>query len=72
VDKESTVSKASPEFRFAAAVAQFGMILRDSPYKGNSTLAHVQDTPQGSKGQDRNGYREEFIQLVRKARPLGR
>jgi Ca-activated chloride channel family protein len=72
VDREAAFSKATADFRFAAAVAQFGMILRDSPYRGNSTLANVQDTAQGSKGQDRNGYRQEFIELVKRARSMER
>jgi Ca-activated chloride channel family protein len=70
VDREAQFSKASTDFRFAASVAEFGMILRDSPYRGNATLADALDMAQGSKGPDRTGYRQEFIQLVQKARSL--
>jgi Ca-activated chloride channel family protein len=72
VDRAGPFSKASVDFRFAASVAEFGMILRDSPYRGNATLADALDMAQGSKGPDRTGYRQEFIQLVQKARSLMR
>jgi len=70
LDRAASFNMASPDFRFAAAVASFGMILRDSPYKGQSTLDAVIDMAEKSKGQDRNGYRDEFVKLVRKARAL--
>jgi Ca-activated chloride channel family protein len=63
-------NEASPDFRFASAVASFGMILRDSPHKGNSTLDAVLQTAENSRGADVHGYREEFVELVRKARDL--
>jgi Ca-activated chloride channel family protein len=71
-DRGAGFAAASPDFRFAASVASFGMILRDSPYKGTSTINTVLDIATGSRGQDRNGYRAEFITLVRKAATLGR
>ncbi len=62
--------KASPDFRFAAAVAQFGMILRGSPYKGSATIGDViawAATAAASPADDPGGYRGEFIDLARKA-----
>ena len=56
--------------RFAAAVASFGMVLRESPYKGQSTLDAVIEMAEKSKGRDTGGYREEFIRLARKARAI--
>ena len=63
-------SQAPADFRFAAAVAQFGMILRDSPHKGNGTLAGVFDLAAEAKGRDESGYRAGFVELVRKAQTL--
>jgi Ca-activated chloride channel homolog len=70
VDSGRTFNSASTDYRFAASVAAFGMILRDSPYKGNLTLTTVIDMAEGSKGLDRNGYRQEFIGLVNRANAL--
>lgn len=61
-------ANASADFKFAAAVAEFGMILRGSPHKGNGTMAAVAEWAQESKGRDEAGYRAGFIDLVRKAR----
>jgi Ca-activated chloride channel family protein len=55
---------ASESFRFSAAVAEFGMILRDSPHKGGATLANVIDTARASRGDDPHGYRAEFVSLA--------
>jgi Ca-activated chloride channel family protein len=70
VDRGTQFAQASPDYRFAASVAGFGMILRDSPYRGNWTLNSVLDTATSSRGQDRTGYRDEFISLVRRANSL--
>jgi Ca-activated chloride channel homolog len=72
VDSGKSFNSATTDFRFAASVAAFGMILRDSPYKGNTSIGAVLDIAEGSRGQDRNGYRAEFIGLVNRARSLGR
>lgn len=53
------------DFRFAAAVASFGMMLRDSEFKGNTNLQSVLALALNSKGTDEEGYRSEFIQLVK-------
>ena len=70
IDAGRLFSAASADYRFAASVAAFGMILRDSPYKGNTSLSVVLDIAEGSRGPDRNGYRQEFIGLVNQARSL--
>ena len=66
-DRAVAFQRADPDVRFAAAVAAFGMILKDSSYKGDATLEWVLDTASGSVGRDRGGYRDEFVSLVRKA-----
>ena len=72
VDSGKSFTSASTDYRFAASVAEFGMILRDSPYKGNASIGAVLDMAEESRGQDRNGYREEFIGLVNRVRSLVR
>jgi Ca-activated chloride channel family protein len=67
IDRGAGFSNASPDFRFASAVAGFGMILQNSAYKGSATLDWVLATAQNSRGADKNGYREEFIRLVQRA-----
>jgi hypothetical protein len=61
---------APSDLKFAAAVAEFGMILRDSEYKGHGSLQQVLEWAQQGKGIDVNGYRADFIELVRKAQAL--
>ncbi len=66
-DSDRKFGKASKDFRFAASVAAFGMVLRDSPYKGSSTLEDALDWAKDGKGEDRYGYRAEFIRLLHRA-----
>jgi hypothetical protein len=61
---------APGDLKFAAAVAEFGMILRDSEYKGNGSLQQVIEWAQQGKGADVDGYRADFIELVRKTQAL--
>jgi Ca-activated chloride channel family protein len=60
----------SADLRFAAAVAAFGMLLRDSEHKGTATFADVLELARQGRGEDAGGYRAEFIQLVESARSL--
>jgi Ca-activated chloride channel family protein len=57
----------SPETAFAASVAAFGMLLRDSPNKGTTSFDQVLALAEQSRGEDRSGYRHEFANLVRTA-----
>ena len=63
-DKNIAIANASENFKFSAAVAEFGMLLRDSEFKGQSSYEDVLKLAQKGKGQDRYGYRTEFIKLV--------
>ena len=56
--------EASENLQFAASVAGFGMLLRDSQFKGNLTYDAVAQMARESKGEDQEGYRQEFIRLV--------
>jgi Ca-activated chloride channel family protein len=58
------------DFRFAAAVAAFGLVLRDSEYRGTATLDQVLQLARGSEGRDPEGERAEFVRLVESARLL--
>lgn len=52
------------DFRFASAVAGFGMLLRDSPHKGGATVEGMLEIARGALGDDREGYRREFVTLA--------
>jgi anti-sigma factor RsiW len=69
-DRGATFAEASTDFKFAAAVAGFGLILRESPLKGNATLAAVEQWAGQGLGPDAGGYRAEFIGLVHLAEKL--
>jgi Ca-activated chloride channel family protein len=69
VDQSRRFSEASDDFKFAAAVAGFGMILRDSPHKGLATLPAVRSWAEAG-GYDSRGYRAEFVDLVRRTEAL--
>jgi Ca-activated chloride channel family protein len=70
VDRGQTFERASTDFRFAAAVASFGMVLRDSQYKGTASVDSTLAIAEHSMGSDRNGQRHELVQLVERARQL--
>jgi Ca-activated chloride channel family protein len=70
VDRGESYGRASADFKFAAAVASFGMILRDSPNRGSANYASVLELASESRGADASGYRAEFINLVKKAQSL--
>lgn len=62
--------KASDNFQFASAVTEFGMLLRDSEFKGASDYDSVLKRARASRGEDASGYRAEFIRLVETAQIL--
>lgn len=65
VDSKKRFYEASGDFRFAAAVASFGMLLRNSRYRGDIDLAKVERIASESVGEDTAGFRAEFIDMVR-------
>jgi Ca-activated chloride channel family protein len=69
-DRGLEFTQAAPDLKFAAAVAELGMILRDSEYKGNASLGAIAVWAQEGKGEDPNGYRAAFLELLRKVRAL--
>ncbi|MEJ1239181.1 von Willebrand factor type A domain-containing protein [Chryseolinea sp. T2] len=70
-DNETAMSKTSDNFRWSAAVAGFGMILRQSEYVNGFTYGQVLQLASSSKGADKEGYRIEFINLVKAMNPGG-
>jgi len=66
-DKAIDLANSSDNFKFSAAVAEFGMLLRDSEFKSEASYDSVLKLAKSSKGQDAEGYRTEFVQLVKKA-----
>jgi len=64
IDRSKKLSKASNNFKFSVAVAEFGMLLRDSKYKANSSFNEVLKLAREAKGKDHFGYRAEFVKLV--------
>jgi Ca-activated chloride channel family protein len=69
-DNGSKFANATPDLKFAAAVAEFGMLLRDSQYKGKASFGAVIEWAEEGKGADTAGYRAGFIELARKAQTL--
>ena len=69
-DRGTTWAEASDDFKFAASVASFGMILRESPYKGTATLAAVAEWARQGLGSDAGGQRNEFLGLVQRAQTI--
>ena len=62
----------SNNFRFAAAVAGFGMLLRQSEFKGSSSYNTILHTANDAIGNDAEGYRKEFVTLIKKAASLSK
>ncbi|MDP8229173.1 MAG: von Willebrand factor type A domain-containing protein, partial [Candidatus Electryoneaceae bacterium] len=71
-DDDLALRRTSDNFRFSAAVAELGMLLRDSRFKGNASYEQLLVLARESKGEDDNGYRAEFIRLVEMAQLLHR
>lgn len=63
-DKTIVLAKTSENFKFSAAVAEFGMLLRESKFLGQSSFESILQLAQAGKGKDPFGYRAEFINLV--------
>lgn len=69
-DELTTLSGASENFRFAASVAEFGMLLRQSEFRANASFDNVVNMAKKARGKDEDGYRSEFIRLAESAAML--
>ncbi|MVN92221.1 YfbK domain-containing protein [Mucilaginibacter aquatilis] len=72
LDKPVSLQSTSVDFRFAAAVAEVGMLLRESEFKQNSKYDDAIKLARAAKGDDHEGYRAEFIKLAESARLLSK
>ena len=70
LNKALALNQTSDNFRFSAAVASFGMLLRDSEFKGEATYETVLELAKGATGKDPNGYRFEFLNLIKSSQLL--
>jgi Ca-activated chloride channel family protein len=70
VDNGQDIANASENLKFAASVAEFGLVLRDSRYKGDANVGSVLSLANLARSNDLNGYRGEFIELVGQSRGL--
>jgi Ca-activated chloride channel family protein len=61
----------SVDFQFQAAVAEFGLLLRNSDFRGKADLGHVIAAAREARGQDADGYRAEFVKLAEAVRGIG-
>ena len=68
-DEGRTLRQVTRDFQFSAAVASFGMLLRDSKFKGDTSYDKVLKWA-ADASDDRESYRQEFLTLVRKAKSL--
>jgi Ca-activated chloride channel family protein len=71
-DRGRSLSAASGEFKFASAVAAWGLLLRDSKHKADANYGLVRELAGESLGPDAGGYRKEFLTLVAKAQGMKR
>lgn len=65
-------NQTSPNFKWSAAVVELALLLRDSKYKAESSYEQVLELAHAAKGEDANGYRAEFINLVQRVQLLSR
>ena len=69
-DKGGDFNAASADFKFASALASFGMILRESPHAGTYSLEAAGELAGSGLGKDPTGRRAEFVKLVKTAAKL--
>jgi Ca-activated chloride channel family protein len=70
LDKNKEWENTSENFRWSAAVVEFGMLLRESKFSHNADVSTILQLAKGAKGEDEEGYRSEFIRLVESSRFL--
>jgi len=68
---DAPAAMMSDNLRLAAAVAEFGMLLRNSEHKGQSTFEDVMELATSVRAEDEEGYRRDFLALVARAKGLG-
>ena len=64
------LDKTSDDYRFSASVAGFGMLLRNSKFKADTTYSLVSSLAEASLGQDSDNYRKEFLELIHRTEQI--
>lgn len=72
INQEISWSACSDNFRFAAAVAGYGMLLRNSEFKQETSYSKVIDWAENALGKDKEGYRSEFLKLVKSSQLMAK
>ena len=67
---KKALKETSADYRFAASVAEFGILLRDNSNKANATYDQIIELAEGAIGKDPEGYRKEFVRLVKSVKML--
>ena len=70
VFNKKALKETSTDYRFAASVAEFGILLRDNSNKAKATYDQVIELAEGAIGKDPEGYRKEFVRLVKSVKML--
>ncbi len=70
IDRDQVIDECSNDLRFATAVAEFGLLLRDSDYMHRASFDQILSLARSARGEDLHGYRGEFIQLVETAQAI--
>ena len=68
--RDQVVANPSADFQFASAVAEFGMVLRDSKHKGKASMEAVIARAERTRAEDEYGYRAEFVRLAKRAHEI--
>ena len=69
-DRVEALEDESDDLRFAVAVAEFGMLLRGSAYRGDASWAHARELARAARGTDADGYRAELVRLIETAETI--
>jgi Ca-activated chloride channel family protein len=69
-DSDTPIAESSRDFRFSAAVAGFGMLLKGSEHKGDATFKMVRELADAARGTDAQGHRAELVKLIDAAAKL--
>ena len=72
VSADLLTGKLSNNFQFVSAVAEFGMLLRNSSFKQNSSFNEAYKLAKNALGNDKEGYRKEFLELLQEAGKLSK
>lgn len=70
LNKSGALKNTTSDYRFASAVAEFSLLLRDSKHKGSANYEQVIALATEADEGDDGGYRSEFVKLVKAAKDI--